>query len=1224
MNVVYGPNESGKSSWHAAIYASICGMRRARGRASRDDQDFADRHRPWNGRTWRVSAIIDLDDGRTLELDQRLGRGGLSTATDRHTNKQMTSAVEREGAVDVSTLLGLSRETAVATIFVRQADVLRVLADASSLQEYLERAAATNAIDTTADEALARIAAYKRERVGLLRVGSRGPLATATANLDDARAALDDAENRYENYQALLERQRDAERAVGESERALRHVLLHETERRRLEEWSEIRTAERRLEHANLLQRQIAAGPPDGEPGRDVTANVTRALASFEARPPLPPPLEGPTITEIEAELAALPDVPDGDLEPAEEVVALREAWQREGQRLAAHDNNQPESSEADDAPQQDGATAGEIEAELAALPDVPDGDLEPAEEVIALREAWQREGQRLAAHDNNQPESSEADDAPQQDGATAGEIEAELAALPDVPDGDLEPAEEVIALREAWQREGQRLAAHDSTGSVHVEVDRPPLPPAELRRLADELEAPLPVVDPSLRDEVNDRRAAQAEPIEPQRAVPSKSLATDEVTHRPRLRIAVIGGVVLAILGLVLLAAGQPLPGAAAVVLGCALTGIAFSSSRRAVSTVSGASAPGPSTLVADVELQRLEARLLLEEEAVAQAARRREGAVARLDALNLSLVPAELRQLANTHDAATFDRERAAEWERRRDDLEAAVAVAAQRLRATLAARGTEVADQDDLDEGFQRYVQACRERAQQASRAARRVDLEARLRERRAADSTRAAAVERGVEWERRRGDLEAAVAVAAQRLRATLAARGTEVADQDDLDEGFQRYVQACRERAQQASRAARRVDLEARLRERRAADSTRAAAVERGVEWERRRGDLEAAVAVAVKQLRATLVARGTEVADQDDLDEGFQRYVQACRERAQQASRAARRVDLEARLRERRAAGAARKNDVAARADTERQLVAAAAEAQCSDSADPEQLATILRNWLVTQDGLDKARQQKAQHVTRLDQLLDGRSIDELEAEIAERIARAGHRPDDNTVALEDRSAQAEALEDRVRVARDHAAELVGQLEVAASHLLDVSAAIEAEARADAEVRRVERLSDDLDRATNVLVAAQRKVHADIAPVLNSTLQPWVPRITLGRYDDIRVNPATLELEARESGGAFRPATLLSQGTTEQLFLLLRLALAQHLATTGESAPIILDDVTVQSDTQRTVGILDLLHELSVDRQVILFSQEDEVLSWADQHLAPPNDRLVRLSRRGP
>ncbi|PYS14905.1 MAG: hypothetical protein DMG17_16015, partial [Acidobacteria bacterium] len=30
FTVVYGPNETGKSTWHAALYAAFCGMRRSR------------------------------------------------------------------------------------------------------------------------------------------------------------------------------------------------------------------------------------------------------------------------------------------------------------------------------------------------------------------------------------------------------------------------------------------------------------------------------------------------------------------------------------------------------------------------------------------------------------------------------------------------------------------------------------------------------------------------------------------------------------------------------------------------------------------------------------------------------------------------------------------------------------------------------------------------------------------------------------------------------------------------------------------------------------------------------------------------------------------------------------------------------------------------------------------------------------------------------------------
>jgi exonuclease SbcC len=157
MNVIYGPNESGKSSWHAAIYAAMCGLKKTRGQPTREDRIFGSRHRPWRGTSWKVTIALALDDGRTIEIEQDLGSGGRSTARDRGTKKALTGDIVRGGAVDGATLLGLTRETALATVFVRQADMLRVLQDAGGLQQYLEQAAASNTVDSTAQEALARI-----------------------------------------------------------------------------------------------------------------------------------------------------------------------------------------------------------------------------------------------------------------------------------------------------------------------------------------------------------------------------------------------------------------------------------------------------------------------------------------------------------------------------------------------------------------------------------------------------------------------------------------------------------------------------------------------------------------------------------------------------------------------------------------------------------------------------------------------------------------------------------------------------------------------------------------------------------------------------------------------------------------------------------------------------------------------------------------------------------
>src|SRR5207249_6132042 len=128
----------------------------------------------------------------------------------------------------------------------------------------------------------------------------------------------------------------------------------------------------------------------------------------------------------------------------------------------------------------------------------------------------------------------------------------------------------------------------------------------------------------------------------------------------------------------------------------------------------------------------------------------------------------------------------------------------------------------------------------------------------------------------------------------------------------------------------------------------------------------------------------------------------------------------------------------------------------------------------------------------------RLEQLLDGRTIGELENDIAEMSSVAGDRPPADALPLADRSEELARVEGRAQVLRERSAELAGLLEGAREHLLDVAVAIETEARADAEVRRLTCLSEDLDYACEILAAAQQKVHADIAPVLNETIRPWV------------------------------------------------------------------------------------------------------------------------------
>lgn len=155
-------------------------------------------------------------------------------------------------------------------------------------------------------------------------------------------------------------------------------------------------------------------------------------------------------------------------------------------------------------------------------------------------------------------------------------------------------------------------------------------------------------------------------------------------------------------------------------------------------------------------------------------------------------------------------------------------------------------------------------------------------------------------------------------------------------------------------------------------------------------------------------------------------------------------------------------------------------------------------------------------------------------------------------------------------------------------------------------------------LADVLETARTFLAAAQERVHHDIAPILASKVRDRLARVTGGRYDEASVDPETLNVQVRDAEGRWRNAELLSHGTAEQVYLLLRVAMAEILTEDGVNCPLLFDDSTVQSDPQRTWAILDVLHEVSGEHQVIVFSQEDDVIEWAQDHLGT-RDQLLFL-----
>ena len=80
-----------------------------------------------------------------------------------------------------------------------------------------------------------------------------------------------------------------------------------------------------------------------------------------------------------------------------------------------------------------------------------------------------------------------------------------------------------------------------------------------------------------------------------------------------------------------------------------------------------------------------------------------------------------------------------------------------------------------------------------------------------------------------------------------------------------------------------------------------------------------------------------------------------------------------------------------------------------------------------------------------------------------------------------------------------------------------------------------------------------------------------------------------------MALETKEAGEIPLHTPLqLSGGTADQLYLAVRLAIAQLLL--WEDAPLVLDDALVFFDHQREKKALELLEELGKTRQILLFT----------------------------
>ncbi len=257
------------------------------------------------------------------------------------------------------------------------------------------------------------------------------------------------------------------------------------------------------------------------------------------------------------------------------------------------------------------------------------------------------------------------------------------------------------------------------------------------------------------------------------------------------------------------------------------------------------------------------------------------------------------------------------------------------------------------------------------------------------------------------------------------------------------------------------------------------------------------------------------------------------------------------------------------------------------------------------------------ARRIQVEHArisSRVDAITEGSSIDEVLSQGETAVAALGSNDDGPVADAVQRDRAALLLS---QAAQTEAA-MVGRLEMIDAAEVDVPSTEAALAQAERELERVQRLAVVLDRTSEHLGLAEEQAFRVVAPRLAAEVSAVLPIVTSGRYVEAMVDPESLSVKVTDAAGRFRDAGALSHGTTEQIYLLLRIAMAKILTNPIESCPIIIDDSTVHADQERTEALLAVLRDASLDTQIVIFTQEQHVLEWAKSNLTD-RDHLVEL-----
>lgn len=157
---------------------------------------------------------------------------------------------------------------------------------------------------------------------------------------------------------------------------------------------------------------------------------------------------------------------------------------------------------------------------------------------------------------------------------------------------------------------------------------------------------------------------------------------------------------------------------------------------------------------------------------------------------------------------------------------------------------------------------------------------------------------------------------------------------------------------------------------------------------------------------------------------------------------------------------------------------------------------------------------------------------------------------------------------------------------------------------------------------DVLVIAQEMLEEASHELTSNFSPVVNAKTSQIFEQLTNKKYKSVSVSKDFVARVLESEDIISHESVDLSNGTLDQVYLSLRLAIAELISQDQSRLAIFLDDVLMQYDDKRMEEALRFLYEYGKDKQLLLFTCHGNIVRWCRENQEDIIVRNIRERKR--